>query len=210
MAVVARKPPWYRRLFRRNQRAYAAGERPGAMGETGQPRRSVVKPVALVLVLVLVVGLIAGYLFDGGFRRTVDGLIGSLGNMVDTTTHQANLAFDGDIATYWLADPSGGTPTANVPLTDTVNLLKVLVHSGAGVGPEFERYARPKTIEFEFPSLPPVRRVLADDPAAQEFDLKVPAVGTYVFRIIDFYPARDPNQKLVALREIELTASAQP
>ena len=130
--------------------------------------------------------------------------------MVDTTSHQANLAFDGDVATYWLSDPSGGTPTATVPLTETVNLLKVLVHSGAGAGPEFDRYRRPKTIEFVFPSLAPIRKVLADDPAAQEFDLKVPAVATYVFKIIDYYPASDASQKLIALREVELTASAQP
>ena len=208
MAVVARKPPWYTRLLRRNRRAYAAGDRPGAMGTAGQPGRSIIKPALLILVVGLLVVLVGAYFIDRGVRRTVDGLIGSVGTLVDTTTHQANLAFDGNASTYWLVDPSGGIPTEQVPLKDTVNVTKVLVHSGAGTGPEFQQYRRPKTIEFTFPSKSPIKIVLADDPAAQEFALPMPAVAVYQFRILDFYPAANPDQKLIALREVQVIASA--
>lgn len=177
------------------------------MGAAGQPRRSRLKPVLLVLVLAAVVVLVGGYFVDSRIKGAIDGAIGNVRNLIETTSHPAGQAFDGKIETFWLADPSGSPASAKVPLTETVDLIRVLVHSGAGAGPEFTAYGRPRTVEFLFPSLDPIQIELADDPAAQEFDLEVPAVGEYEFRIIDFYEADDPGQRLVALRDVILTAS---
>lgn len=177
------------------------------MGSAGQPRRSRVKPVLLVLLLAAVLVLVGGYFVDSRIKGAVDGAIGSVRNLIETTTHPPGQAFDGKIETFWLADPGGGTPAQRVPLTETVDLIRVLVHSGAGAGPEFTAYGRPRTIEFQFPSVDSIEIELEDDPAAQEFELDVPAVGEYVFRIIDFYEADDPDQHLVALRDVILTFS---
>jgi hypothetical protein len=206
-AVVARRPPWYRRIFGR-QRALAAGERPSHMGRAGSKRRAISLPrVLLMLVALGVIAALVGYVLVPDVRQRVDSAVGDVRRMFDTFSNPGTQALDDDIATYWLADPSGETPSVNVNFGDTINLVSVTFHSGAGTGDDFSRYGRPRTVEFRFPGGgSPVRVVLRDDPAAQEHPLEVDSVRTIELRIVDFYGADADGEPLIALREVEFTS----
>jgi len=201
-AVVAVKPPWYRRIFGRRQRRYAAGERPGAMGAQGQPRRSRLRLIIVLVLLLVVVGSVAAYALDDGFRGQVSSAVGSVGRMYDTWSHPSGQAIDSKIETYWLADSSGGQPTLTMNLDKATNVVAIRFQIGSSIGPDFTTYARPKTVEVQLPGAAPVRLLLKDDPAAQEFKVSGSAVQALTLRIVDWYPATDPNQPLIAVREI--------
>jgi hypothetical protein len=207
-AVVAVKPPWYRRIFRRRRQRYAAGERPVAMGARGQPRRSRVRLLIVLVLLVVVVGAGAAYVLDEGVRTQVSSAFGSIGRMYDTWSHPPAQAIDSKIETYWLADPGGGQPTLTMNLDQATNVVAIRFQVGSSIGASFTDYARPRTVEVQLPGAAPVRLLLKDDPAAQEFAISGSSVQTLVVRIIDTYPAADPAQPLIALREVTVIGQA--
>lgn len=175
------------------------------MGRAGSRRRSL--SLSRVLILLLAVGVLAalaGYAFVPDVRDRTDSAIADARRMFDAWRNPGTNALDDNIATYWLADPSDGAPSVDVNFGDTINLVSVTFHSGAGTGDEFSRYHRPRTVEFRFPGgVSSVRLVLRDDPAAQRHSLEVNSVRTMELRIIDFYEADAQGEPLVALREVE-------
>jgi hypothetical protein len=207
-AVVAIKPPWYRRLLGRRQRHYAAGERPGAMGTAGQPRRSRVRLVVALVVVLLIAGAAGAYFLNASFHDQVTSAIGSVGRLYDTWSHPPSQAYDSKIETYWLADSSSGQPTLTMNLAQATNMVGIRFQMGSSAGPDFSTYARPKTVELQLPGAAPVRLLLKDDPAAQEFPVTAAAVQTLTLRILDWYPAVDPGQPLIAVREITVIGQA--
>ena len=205
-AVIAVKPPWYRRLFGR-QRALAAGQRPDYMG---RPARGsgVGRRLFLLLIALALVGALASYFVVPEVRERVDSMVADGRRAWDTFRNPGGNALDDDVATYWLADTSGDTPSVSVNFSDTINLVTATFHSGAGSGDEFTRYRRPRTVEFSHPGGGrPVRIVLRDDAAAQEHDLELPGVRALEMRILDFYGGASEGEVLVALREVEFTSS---
>ncbi len=178
------------------------------MGVQGQPRRSRLRLLIGLVLVVLVVGGIAAYVLDAGFHDRVESAVGSVGRVYDTWSHPSAQAIDSKIETYWLADSSGGQPTLTMNLDKATDVVGIRFQVGSSIGPDFTNYARPRTVELQLPGVAPVRLLLKDDPAAQEFPVTGSAVQTLVLRILDWYPATDPAQPLIAVRDITVIGQA--
>jgi hypothetical protein len=218
-AVVARRPPWYRRIFGR-QRAVAAGERPGHMGRGGRSARSSVGRLLLVaLLILLVVAPFAGYALVPQFRSTVDDVIDELrftfmstpgeahpiGTGAGVDGQPAQLATDTNTATYWLADPASGVPTLTAVFEGRVNLSGLVFHSGSHPATDFTEHRRPRTVELRFPGtqISPVTLELKDEFEAQSYPVDAREISQLQIVIRDTHgPARNGGN-LVALREVE-------
>jgi hypothetical protein len=172
------------------------------MGAQGQPRRSRVRLIIVLVLLLVIVGGVAAYALDDGFRGQVSSAVGSVGRIYDTWSHPSGQAIDSKIETYWLADSSGGSPTLTINLDKATNVVAVRFQIGSSIDADFTTYARPRTVELQLPGAAPVRLLLKDDPAAQEFQVSGSEVQALTLRILDWYPAADPNQPLIAVREI--------
>lgn len=172
------------------------------MGTRGQPRRSRLRLIIVLVLLVVVVGSVAAYALDEGFRGQVSSAVGSIGRLYDTWSHSSSQAIDSKIETYWLADSSGGPPTLTINLDKATNVVAIRFQIGSSIGSDFTTYARPKTVEVQLPGAAPVRLLLKDDPAAQELGVSGKEVQTLTLRFVDWYPAADPSQPLIAVREI--------
>ncbi|CAN5783980.1 hypothetical protein BH23CHL7_BH23CHL7_23570 [soil metagenome] len=221
-AVVAIRPPWYRRIFRRNRRAVAAGTRPRHLGSAAQ-RRGIgawlSRLVALVLILV-VAAAAAGYVALPDVRSRVDSVIGDLRArfMPETADvhplsargrgvgrRDAELAVDDNTATYWLADPAVEQPTLTVEFGRSMRLGAIVVHSGSATDSEFTRHRRPRQLVLSFPGTdqPPIEVELGDDSAPQSKPLDTVTAGRVVVRVAAWFESGAGGDQLIALREIE-------
>jgi hypothetical protein len=209
-AVVAVKPPWWRRLLGRNQRAMAAGYRPGSMGRRGQPRPSILKRVLVVALVLLIVLPIVGYFFVPSFKQAVDGLINRGSVALSLQQNPSGNAVDGNVTTFWLADPTGPPPTLTVNFSETTDLSGMIFQIGATPGTEYASHARPRQVELAFPGEPQTVRInLEDDPGPQDFCLtENHQVRSLDLRIISVYPPAPSGQNLVAMREIEFKSGS--
>ena len=220
-AVVARRPPWWRRLFRR-QRAYAAGERPREMGRAGEPRGSILKPLLVILLLLAVAGAAVGYVAVPNIRQRVDSAIADLRRIVmptledvhpirregeGTTDHPAAAAADDNTLTFWLAEPSTDPPLLKVTFAEPFDLGALVFHTGSSTESDFTLYRRPKSVQLTFPdtSANPLVIGLADESIDQRYPADVPGVQVIEVRILDTHPSTGGDQ-LTALREIEFKA----
>src|SRR5579862_4581608 len=221
-AAPAPKPlPWWRRIFRRERHAAAAGERPRRMGEAGQPRPGVLgRLVPLVLIAIVAFGVTSLIVMPGA-RSLVGGFVTDLRlrffpQIVDLHPTSASgagvgqftgkLAVDDNTATYWLADPSAGPVTLTVDLGTTTNLGGLVFHSGSSTQSDYTKHRRPKTVELTFPgtSQSPIDLTLADTADPQSFPLDVRNVRTVAIRVVDWFESGAGGDQLIAIREIEL------
>jgi hypothetical protein len=219
-AVVARKPPWYRRLFGR-ERAVAAGERPGRMGRSGRPLgSSLIRVVAIVLAIAVVAGPILGYMALPEIRTRVDSFIEELrftfltsiedvhpiahGEGVDERT--ADLAVDNNTATFWLSEV--GESRLTVHFEEATDLAALVFHVGGSPEADFTEYQRPRTIEVQFPdtSIPPAQFQLKDQYAGQSYFIDARGVENMDVLVVATFGPRTGGGQEIALREIEFKA----
>jgi ribosomal protein L40E len=217
--VIQKPPPWWRRIFQRKRRVALAGERPKRVGEAGQPRPSVLRRIAPLLV-VAIIAFGATSLVIPGTRAAIGGVVtdlklrflpeiadvhpvGATGEGVGSNT--AKLAIDDNTATFWLADPAAGDPALTVDIGSKINLGGLVVHSGSSTQSDFPKHRRPKTIELTFPGTdrPAVDQVLADTSDPQPVSLDVRGVETVVIRVVDWFESGAGGDQFVAIREIE-------
>jgi hypothetical protein len=188
----------------------AAGYRPGSMGARGQPRRSILKRVIVVLLVLLIVLPIVGYFTVPAVRQAIDGLINRGRFALTLQQNPSGNAIDGNVGTVWLADPAGGPPTLTVNFTETTNLSGMIFQIGAAPGADYASHARPRQVELVFPGDTRTIRIDLDDNAApQERCLNQRQdVRTLDIRILSTYPPAAGGQNLVGMREIEFIAGS--
>lgn len=190
------------------------------MGEAGQPRPSPLGQIAPLLIIAVAAGAVVGYLFVPPLHQRVDGLVADLrltylpeisdlhppeasGAGVDG--HTGDLAVDDNTATYWLANPSAGTPTLLVELGGPTNLGGLIFHSGSATDSSFTKHRRPQTVELSFPGtdVPAIELNLEDQSEPQATTLDVRDVDSVEIRIVAWFAAGEGGDQLVALREVE-------
>jgi hypothetical protein len=218
-AVPERRPPWWRRIFARKPREYAAGERRSSMAAS--KRRSmpstaratyVVRWALGILFALGLVGFVAIPSFQGLVIRTVSGGFDQIRRFVAPTLtietpvavsaadqvadHPVGFLFDRKRFTDWRA--AGETATATATFEGTVDLGAVIIHPGIEDG--FLDLRRPSRVEFAFADGTVVGFDLEDVPDLQRFDLNVSGVEAVEIRVVD---TSGPGAAPIAFAEIE-------
>jgi hypothetical protein len=117
----------------------------------------------------------------------------------------APLAIDNNTADVWFADASKDRVTVRADVGDPFNLAGFVIHSGATTDADFDKQARPKTIEVTFPGTKQEakRITLEDTSKGQIIGLDVRGITSLVITIIDTYPSTGSDTR-IAIREIEI------
>lgn len=218
-AVVARVP-WYQRLFRRQPKAYAAGERPGTMRpgtERGAARRrpGFGRTLRNVVLIALALGVLA-YMLVPGVRDGVNGAIAGVRRIVapelvasnpisaqasaELPGHEALLSIDGKSNTYWSADlASAPLPNLILGFERPVDLSRVLITSGAS--DDFEAQPRPRDVRLTFSDGSTSELSLRDEIEPQSYEIDARQVTSVVFEILSVYGGLQGNA--VSVTELE-------
>lgn len=220
-AVVARRPPWYRRLFRR-ERALAAGARPDAMGRRGRPKRSIVKTLFVLLLLAALIAPIAGYFALPDFRDKVNATVADLRltflpklEDVHPTAvgkgaagHDGKLAVDGNINTFWQSDQADDPMVLSVQFAEPTDLGGLVFHLGSATDAQFLFFRRPRNVRLTFhgSTTAPIEVELTDDSAPQTKTIDVRKVTSLELQVLTFYEHAQGGQDAIALREVEFKA----
>lgn len=224
-AFVAKRPPWYRRIFRRRDRALKAGERPKNMGDAERSRRGSrihrllrLRRIALTLIALGAIAGIAAYSFLPDVRGQVNQGIAEVKRMLipelapihpvqalgpsDTDNVPKN-TLDGFDNTFWAADIGSGAPSLTFEFSVKFDLGAVHVFSGAPTK-IFTQYRRPTTIQISFPNttVPPVTMVLKDDGKQQDLILDARGVKSVVFTIVDSFKEATGGKSEVAISDV--------
>jgi hypothetical protein len=227
-AVVVAPPSWFRRTFRRNDKALMAGERPKWMGDADRRGGMTATLNRFFRLRRLVLGLlIAGaaigvlsYAFVPGLKGTIDHGIDNVRRTImpsygpiaphDYTAseppvegHPEQLAFDAGSNTYWAATSS---PTLALTVTfDHPFDLGAILLSTAPVLTRTD-FDRPKTVELSFPGTDnkSVTLTLADtDQQIQNGGLDARGVTQVVLTFKDYYAAAAGGQNVLAMTDIQ-------
>ena len=221
----AKKLPWWKRLFRRQPKQYAAGERTKGMSKeaakaAGGGGGRIGKIIAAVLMLAIVVSL-AGYValpsFQGMVNSALSGAVNSVSRIINPkyvhvypnkgdvtstdqlTGHPASNAFDNFSNTDWRA--SGQQPSVTVKFADKFDLGVMHVFSGAS--DNFTAFRRPKTLLFNFADGSSTTVELQDDKTMQTISVAKNGIDSFTMTVTATYgPADQP----LALSEIEVYA----
>ena len=223
-AVVARVP-WYRRIFRRRPKTYAAGERPLGMATGAQPgrrprRRSPLgRILGIAFLLIFAVGLV-GYAVLPGVRNTVNGAVGGVVDQVRrivapeltpvnptgaTATaqvggHEAVRAIDGFTNTFWAADiTTTPQPTLTLTFERPADIARVLITSGAAGN--FEGQPRPRQIRLTFSDGSVSEIELRDEAEPQSHDVGARQVTSANVQVLSVYGGLEGSA--VSITEIE-------
>ncbi|MQA15091.1 MAG: hypothetical protein GEV09_13240 [Pseudonocardiaceae bacterium] len=211
-AQVVARPPWWRRLFRR-ERTYVAGTR-------RRPRRR----GRLVLRLVLILALIAGVLaLIGPLRPSVVAAYQWVANTIagpqqvrpgeatasaSAEGHAPGLAFDGANNTYWAATPDDDAPFLRATMPEPVHLVMVGITPGTSLQtPVFLEGPRPQVIEIAAETADGVRverLTLEPNPGFQKLQVDLPAVQTLTIAVVSGQGATE--QEAAAITEVEFFA----
>jgi hypothetical protein len=159
--------PWYRRIFtRREKQPLAAGERTKGTTRSAEGRPSGIRPgvvITRVLAGVVLLGVV-GYAIVPTVRQGANALIANVTEEVrkrvnpryalldeksvtatsGDTGHEAGLAFDGAVNTYW--STSEPQPTVRVELPAKVDVGAIVLR--AGVVGQPNAFRTPATIEI--------------------------------------------------------------
>jgi hypothetical protein len=231
VVAVARKLPWYRRIFRRRRRVAAAGDRPKSMRTDGRGGRSgpsvgrLVRLVVQVLVVAALVGAVVGFAVVPSWRDGVNSIVSSIKKVVAPTLvsvrtagkatgpavkgHPAQDAFDGFSNKYWAAPAAdGATPTISAGFSPATDVAKILVTPGAV--PDFQGSPRPRTVSVEF--LDATGAVVAakdlelkDAKDPQSFDVSAKGATTFRLTVKSVYASSGGTN--VAITEVEFLAA---
>jgi hypothetical protein len=208
VAVAAKRPPWYRRLFRKSQDTLQAGARPQSMAE---PRTTVSGLLGRVLpfaVVVIIMGVIGSYLVVPDVQLEVNRTVAQLKrqflpDLVDVTPvarNEALRAVDGNLVTWWESDEE--RPTLTLRFDPPVDLGNLIVTAGANAD-DFPTHRRPLALDLVVDGEVGATLQLADskEPQSQRIDLR--DVGQ--LRIV-VTGMTGPNGAPVAIRELEFKA----
>ena len=227
-AIVARRPPWYRRIFRRRDRALAAGERPKHMGRKEKRRgRSMlrqifrVRKLAFTLVAIAALAGGAGYALLPDVRSQVDNAIADVRCMVmppnplpaifPITTvgasvgqNTATRVADNNTATYWVVDPEGNQ-TITFTFEQEFELGGLIFHTSSEAGAGFLLHQRPRSVQITFPETgaQPITLELTDSDEPLINQVSAGGVTVIQMRILSAYPAGEDGANSIAIREIE-------
>lgn len=214
--------PWWRRLRpRRGPRVLRAGQRPGNSRRRGAVRGIARKVRNTVWVVVLGFGLLAGVYPPlrtdvterfNAVRRDVVGMVDEKFEPVHPDDVTANAespghpplkAFDEFKNTYWAAPWTETQPVLTAKLDGSVNLVKVIVTSGASG--DFTGCNRPSIVNLSYSNEKSDTILLLDSPKPQEFTLSEGlGAGTVRIEVLQVHAAEGATE--VAITEVEFFA----
>jgi hypothetical protein len=221
--VAPERVPWWRRLFRRKPKQFAAGERAGRMRiDAKGGLRSGMKLMTIVrslLALVVILGVV-GYVGVPSVQKFVNEATGGGPTAIlerirqfiapqlkreppvsyeasdEVPEHGVKLLFDLNTATQWEAD--GANPTVTVQFKAPVDLGGIIIHSGAGK--DFVDYRRPSKLELRFPDGTTTTLELDDINKAQDLRFDAGGVDEVVVRVAE---TNGPADAPVVISELE-------
>jgi hypothetical protein len=208
VAAPPKRPPWYRRLFRKSQSTMQAGARPAAMTD---PRMTVSGLLARVLpfaVVILIMGVIGSYLVVPDVQLEVNRTIAQLKrqflpDLVDVTPvarNEALKAVDRNRVTWWQGE--GDRPALNLRFDPPVDLGNIIVTGGANAD-DFPTHRRPLKLDLVVDGEVAATLQLADSNEPQSQRIDVPDVAQLRVVVTDM---TGPNNAPVAIRELEFKA----
>jgi hypothetical protein len=215
----AKGPPWWRRIFRRQPKAFAAGERAGSMQKPGPSGGgSKVKPMTLikgtlaVLVAVGVVGVIAvpsiqgvvlgrgGDIINDIRRFFVPELVNVYASTATPSSevqdHPGKLLIDRFKNTDW--QTSEGTPSIRLTFDAPFDLAAVWVHNGNA--DKYIDFRRPTKLAFVFPDGSTKEVELTDNHDPQRRDISANGIKSMEVKVV---AATGPADAPLAISEIE-------
>lgn len=218
-APAARGLPWYRRIFRRAPKAYAAGERAGSMrqpGAKGAGRKMEVGPLVRgvlgVLIALGVIGAVALPDVRSMLISNATGFIDDIRKFIaptlapvhpigatassETEGHEGAKLIDQRSNSDWQSGEAN--PSITLTFQTEVDLGAIFVHNGTAEA--FLDTRRPSKLQFVLPNGSTTDVTLVDDHKAQQFELNANDVKEIEVRIIE---TAGPEGAPVALSEIE-------
>jgi hypothetical protein len=225
VAAAALSTPWWKRLFRRSEKQYTAGERTTSMqaGSTarrgsgmGRVRiRQVFEWVLGLLVLLGVVGYFAIPNVQQLANRAMSTGIATIGRLVnprldpvrptgfaasdEVEGHPVGQLFDKYANTDWRA--SSDLPTVTVKFAEPFDLGALIMYSGAS--DKFTETRRPARIQLTFPDGTTTELELKDDNAEQSITVEKNGIDAFELKVLETYGAAGTP---VTLSEIEVFA----
>jgi hypothetical protein len=217
-AVPAKRPPWWRRIFRRRKRELAAGERPTTMSPAKRTRPTLSRAAFITrwaltgLVALGLIGVVAIPSLRSGAIEIATGGLDQIRRIVaprlapetpaavtstdELLDHPVARLFDRRRPTAWQA--GGPNPSATATFEHPVDLGAVIIHPGIEDG--FLDFRRPSRVAFAFEDGSSAEFDLEDVPDPQTFDLNAPAVDTVEIRVLE---TKGPAGAPLAFAEIE-------
>lgn len=220
--VGERGLPWWRRLFTRKPKQYAAGERTKSM--TSEAARSAgggsrIGRVIQAVVLLAIVASMAGYIalpsFQGAVNSALSGAVGQITRIVNpsltvirpvsvTTSdqlkdHPVGLMFDTYKNTDWRA--AGQQPSATVTFAHKFGLGALIVYSGAA--DKFTDTRRPAKLMLSFSDGSSTTVDLQDVNTAQTIKVEKNGIDGFVLTVV---ATNGPADQPVVISEIEVFA----
>jgi hypothetical protein len=210
LVPTAKRPPWWRRLFRRS--GVAAGERPGKRrrGRSRIVRRIVRGTIAAVLILAVA-------LLVGPFRGNVASTYRSLKAKVSTQYepikavsavgssaargHPASNAIDGVKDSAWAegARGTGVKQSLTILLGRKVDLARIGITPGASDNEKkFRAQPRPHQIRLQFGGGVEQTITLTDTPTFQQFDVSAKGVDRVALVVLSVFPAQSGQDTSIA------------
>lgn len=183
MAVVAKQPPWYRRILRRDRKVLAAGERPLGLGDHGRPRRTLGGTVLRIALLVALLSPVLAYVAVPPLRDQVNGtlhdlrlrFVPSLVGVAPTDIRGPSSggnepldAIDTNLNSFWAAD-AAARPVLVLTFDPPVDLAQLIINGGASADEETD-FRRPRTLILRARDATQTLE-LENTPAEQRLDL---------------------------------------
>jgi hypothetical protein len=230
-AVVAQRPPWWRRIFRRRDRALKAGERPRDMGD--RERRGgmswltglfKLRRIVLTVAMLAAAAGISAYAFLPDFRGEVDKVVAEVKRIVMPTAgevfarsfeasswetdHEPKLVGDPYSNTYWAVRTDGDSPTLTVIFDEAIDFTAVIFTATPVTTPPTPHtsFDRPRTIEVSFPdSEAEGFQINLDDSEKpvieQGFDAR--GITKIEFRFTEFWPVEEGGEPIMAISDMQ-------
>jgi hypothetical protein len=202
-AAVVPPLPWYRRLFRRQPRTYAANDRPAALGAYRAPRRTRLWLVVFVP-FVLIAVLVGAYLGSKSFRMVVDIALEDVACLIPDFAHvcpgQGIALLDTNDATWW--EGSGESPEFMLRFREPRDIEAFKVWVGADET-HWSDYSRPRALRLVVNG-EEMRRPIRVTEASGEQTRSINRKGVTTLRVIVVRRDGDDASRPVAIRKFAL------
>ena len=221
---VARRVPWWRRLFVRRATATPAGVRPQSVqqhaAEAAGGRGSLLFKVLALVLVGAIVGGTASFVLIPGFHDAVTGAANQIriqvapnyvpvhvagqANGPSIPGHGASKAFDGFSNTYWAASANANQPSIRATFSPPADIAKVLVT--AGDSDDFQAQPRPHTIRLDFMDASSAvvftqQFDLQDTKDFQTLDVNAKGAASVTITVLSVY--QSTSGKNVSITEVE-------
>ncbi len=215
----AKRPPWWRRIFQRKPKTFAAGERAGSMQKSGTSGggsqlkpMTIIKGTLAVLIALGVIGVIAVPSIQGVVLGRGGAIINDirkffvpeLVNVYASTAtpssevqdHPGKLLIDRFKNTDWQS--SEATPSVQLTFDTSFDLAAVWVHNGNA--DKYIDFRRPTRLSFVFPDGSATEVSLVDDHEPQRFDISANGIKSMEVKVVAM---TGPADAPLAISEIE-------